>query len=350
MALRDDPAKERAAVNELRSKLAEVTDEALLKTFQVVHQGEPDAALLRFLKAREYNVPKAFKMLMDCLEWRVKNRIDDILTKPLAEEKWKAIRGSQLLGCSGFDRSGKPVFAIRVGLSPYDALPLDQYVHAHIQMNEYRDQVLLPEASRRAGASIQTGVKVLDMTGLKLSALRHVKTLTAISSIDDLNYPEKSDTYYIVNAPFIFSACWKTVKPLLQERTKLKVRVLSGNGREELLQTMDESALPEFCRGPSKNEEGSSSGFNTSRLPAAMANDPSCSCSPLHPFHKKMREYMLQQQAARGESISRTGSANYANELVESADMLVLGQAVEKVLISGAANNKNGSLLGQPSM
>jgi hypothetical protein len=36
-----------------------------------------------------------------------------------------------------------------------------------------------------------------------------LQLLTIISSIDDQNYPEKSHTYYIVNAPYIFSACWK---------------------------------------------------------------------------------------------------------------------------------------------
>ena len=36
-----------------------------------------------------------------------------------------------------------------------------------------------------------------------------MQLLTIISSIDDLNYPEKTNTYYIANAPYIFSACWK---------------------------------------------------------------------------------------------------------------------------------------------
>lgn len=36
-----------------------------------------------------------------------------------------------------------------------------------------------------------------------------MQLLTIISTIDDLNYPEKTNTYYIVNAPYIFSACWK---------------------------------------------------------------------------------------------------------------------------------------------
>lgn len=36
-----------------------------------------------------------------------------------------------------------------------------------------------------------------------------LQILSVISTIDDLNYPEKTDTYYIVNAPYIFSSCWK---------------------------------------------------------------------------------------------------------------------------------------------
>ncbi|XP_021594981.1 SEC14 cytosolic factor isoform X1 [Manihot esculenta] len=83
------------------------------------------------------------------------------------------------------------------------------YVQSHIQMNEYRDRVIFPAATRKYGRNISTCVKVLDMTGLKLSALNQIKLLTDISTIDDLNYPKKTQTYYIVNAPYVFSACWK---------------------------------------------------------------------------------------------------------------------------------------------
>jgi hypothetical protein len=89
--------------------------------------------------------------------------------------------------------------------------------------------------TEKFGRPVTTCVKVLDMTGLKLSALSQMKMLTSISTVDDLNYPEKTETYYVVNVPYIFSACWKVVKPLLQERTKKKVKVLHGCGRDELL-------------------------------------------------------------------------------------------------------------------
>ncbi|KAK9159886.1 hypothetical protein Syun_006227 [Stephania yunnanensis] len=80
-----------------------------------VHQGYPPQTLVRFLKAREWSVPKAHKMLMDCLNWRIQNEIDNILAKPIIPtDIYRAVRDSQLLGLSGFSKEGVPVFAIGV--------------------------------------------------------------------------------------------------------------------------------------------------------------------------------------------------------------------------------------------
>lgn len=49
----------------------------------------------------------------------------------------------------------------------------------------------------------------LDILCVTKLFLMLLQLLTIISSIDDLNYPEKTNTYYIVNAPYIFSGCWK---------------------------------------------------------------------------------------------------------------------------------------------
>ncbi|KAL5652136.1 hypothetical protein ACJX0J_037594, partial [Zea mays] len=212
-------------------------DAPLKKTFENVHQGYPTETLLRFLKAREWHVNKAHRMLEDSLNWRMQNEIDSILEKPIIPvDLYRSIRDTQLIGLSGYSKEGIPVFAVGVGLSTYDKASVNYYVQSHIQINEYRDRFILPTVTKKYGRPITTCIKVLDMTGLKLSALHQMKIVTAISTVDDLNYPEKTETYYIVNAPYIFSACWKVVKPLLQERTRKKVHVLRGCGRDELLQ------------------------------------------------------------------------------------------------------------------
>ncbi|KAK3007945.1 hypothetical protein RJ639_013358 [Escallonia herrerae] len=263
-------------------------DEPLKTTFQNVHQGYPAETLVRFLKARDGNVAKAHKMLVDCLKWRVQNEIDHILAKPIVpNDLYRVVRDSQLIGLSGYSREGHPVFAIGVGLSTFDQASVHYYVQSHIQVNEYRDRVILPAASKKYGRHISNCVKVLDMTGLKLSALSQTKLLTIISTIDDLNFPEKTVTYYIVNVPYIFSACWKVVKPLLQERTRKKVQVLPGCGRDELLKIMDYSSLPHFCRG-----EGSGSSRNS--------GNQTDNCYSLdHPFHQQLYNYIKQQSLIR---------------------------------------------------
>ncbi|KVH96673.1 CRAL-TRIO domain-containing protein [Cynara cardunculus var. scolymus] len=218
------------AINQFKVLMDQV-DEPLKRTFQNVHRGYKVETLERFLKARDGVVARAHKMLVDSLHWRLQNGIDDIL-------------------------SGLPVFAIGVGLSTYDKASVHYYVQSHIQINEYRDRVILPAATKKYGRYIGKCVKVLDMSGLKLSALNQIKLLTAISTIDDLNYPEKTVTYYIVNVPYIFSACWKI---------------------------MDYSSLPHFCRGSSRRSD-----------------DTTVDCFSFdHPFHQELYRYIKKQSGTR---------------------------------------------------
>ncbi|CAJ2649380.1 unnamed protein product [Trifolium pratense] len=335
------------AIDQLQALIQKVDKDPLLQTtFQNVHQGYVTQNLTRFLKARDWDPSKAYQMLLDCLNWRVQNQIDNILSvslhiisylisassavnfevanysiashmfvwrflfqKPiLPADLYRTIRDSQLIGVSGYTREGLPVFAIGAGLSTFDKASVHYYVQSHIQINEYRDRVVLPSASKKHGRPITTCVKVLDMTGLKLSALNKIKLLTIISSIDDQNYPEKSHTYYIVNAPYVFSACWKVVKPLLQERTRRKVQVLPGCGRDELLKIMDYPSLPHFCR-----KEGSGS---SRHLEGGNEN-----CYSLdHPFHQQLYNY-INQQARLHEVVAPIKQGSFHVEFPEPPDV-----------------------------
>ncbi|PRQ28196.1 putative CRAL-TRIO lipid binding domain, CRAL/TRIO domain-containing protein [Rosa chinensis] len=296
------------AIKQFQALMDQVpVDEPLKRTFQNVHQGFLVQTFARFLKAREWNVVKAHKMLMDCLNWRVQNEIDSILAKPIIPtELYRGVRDSQLIGLSGYSREGMPVFAIGVGLSTFNKASVHYYVQSHIQINEYRDRVILPSASKKYGKPITTCVKVLDMTGLKLSALNQIKLLTIISTVDDLNYPEKTNTYYIVNVPYIFSACWKVVKPLLQERTRKKVQVLSGCGTDELLKIMDYASLPHFCK-----REGSGS--------SRHSQNGTDNCFSLDDrFHQQLYNY-IKQQSLINESVQPIKQGSFHVDIPERA-------------------------------
>ncbi|KAH0854992.1 hypothetical protein HID58_024520 [Brassica napus] len=170
-------------------------------------------------------------LLLDCLEWRTQNEIDSILTvsfEPIVPVSLQ--RNQRLPACrssSGYSKEGSLSIAIGVGLSTYDK------ASSHIQMNEYRDRVGFAICYKETGTTYLHLFENLDMSGLKLSALSQIKLMTTITTIDDLNYPEKTETYYIVNVPYIFFCLLETIKPLLQERTKKKIQVLKGCGKDE---------------------------------------------------------------------------------------------------------------------
>lgn len=108
------------AIKQLQSLMENVDEQQLKNTFKNMHQGYPAETLIRFLKARDWNVAKAHKMLIDCLNWRVENEIDNVLTKPIPADLYRDIRDSQLIGMSGYSNEGLPVIAVGVGLSTYD--------------------------------------------------------------------------------------------------------------------------------------------------------------------------------------------------------------------------------------
>ncbi|CAN6696555.1 unnamed protein product [Malus baccata var. baccata] len=313
-------------------KLMEEVDESLKNTFENVHQGYRNETLMRFLKARDMNVGKAHKMLLDCLQWRMESEIDNILAKPIIpNDKYRAVRDSYLVGLSGYSKEGLPVIAVGVGQSTFDKASVNYYVQSHIQMNEYRDRVVLPSATKKYGKYIGTCVKVLDMTGLRLSALNQIKLLTVISTIDDLNYPEKTDTYYIVNVPYIFSACWKVVKPLLQERTRRKIQVLQGSGKDELLKIMDYASLPHFCR-----KEGSGSSRHSD-------NGHTNNCFSLdHPFHQEVYKFVKQQASLR-ESIAPLKQGSFHVNFPETdPERAELAKTIESEFQKFGNQNQNG--------
>jgi hypothetical protein len=87
------------------SALMEQLEKPLKTTFQNVHQGNLRGTLVRFLKAREWSVPKAHNMLIDCLNWRIQNEIDSVLAKPIVPSAlYRAIWDTLLVGLTGYSK------------------------------------------------------------------------------------------------------------------------------------------------------------------------------------------------------------------------------------------------------
>lgn len=117
----------------------------------------PDTLLLRFLRARKWDVDAAFDMLAAALRWRVDERVDEIIRlgeaglreelerlDPGASQKWldQFSSGKSFLG--GPDKGGRPVSlvtstssSIHVISSPFlNPLPLNRYINVKLHSKD----------------------------------------------------------------------------------------------------------------------------------------------------------------------------------------------------------------------
>ncbi|KAJ7963599.1 Phosphatidylinositol/phosphatidylcholine transfer protein [Quillaja saponaria] len=174
-------------------------------------------------ETRDWNVSKAYKMLVECLQWRIQNEVDNVLTKPMPADLYKAVRDSQLVGLSGYSKQCLLAIATGVGLSTFDKA--SRSCDIAVSNNEsWTLYWLLCES--------------IGYDWFKTFSTKPIEILTAISKIDALNYAEKTDTYHVVNSPYIFSACWKVARPLARKNEEespgvarlWEVRVTEDNG------------------------------------------------------------------------------------------------------------------------
>ena len=69
------------------------------------------------------------------------------------------------------------------------------------------------------------------------------------SSISQDRYPESMGKFYIINAPWTFSAVWSVIKPWLDEVTVSKIDILGSSYNDALLKQIPAENLPEEFGG-----------------------------------------------------------------------------------------------------
>lgn len=82
-----------------------------------------------------------------------------------------------------------------------------------------------PACSAVRGERVEQSFTILDMTDFSASMMNsQTRGLLQIASkVASDNYPENMGNTYVINAPFVFSACWSIVKGFLDERTTKKI-------------------------------------------------------------------------------------------------------------------------------
>jgi hypothetical protein len=105
----------------------------------------------------------------------------------------------------------------------------------------------------------------MDLQGVSLSSFYHVKDyIMAAAAVGQDRYPEIMGKFYIINAPWAFSAVWTVIRVWLDEVTVNKIDIIGSAYKDKLLAQIPAENLPkEFggtcecpCGGCSLSDDG----------------------------------------------------------------------------------------------
>ena len=108
----------------------------------------------------------------------------------------------------------------------------------------------LPACSRAVGHPVETSCTILDLYNVSLTNFYRVKDyIIATAAIGQDRYPESMGKFYIINAPWAFSAVWSVIKPWLDEVTVGKIDIVGSAYKDKLLSQIPKENLPKEFGG-----------------------------------------------------------------------------------------------------
>jgi len=222
-----------------------------------------DAMLLRFLRARKFDVQKSKEMLLAAEQWRKDFGVDDIVKNFDFKEKLEVDKYYPQY-YHRMDKDGRPVYIERLGKLDIKALYAATTMERQLQrlVFEYEKFLTerLPACSKAAGHPVETSCTILDLHNVSLSNFYRVKDYVfQAASIGQDRYPETMGKFYIINAPWAFGAVWGIIKPWLDQATVSKIDILGSSAfKEKLLAQIGKENLPKEFGGECVCEGGCS--------------------------------------------------------------------------------------------
>eukprot|EP00300_Choanocystis_sp_HF-7_P016113 c1929_g1_i1.p1 GENE.c1929_g1_i1~~c1929_g1_i1.p1 ORF type:complete len:243 (+),score=43.75 c1929_g1_i1:27-755(+) len=188
--------------------------------------------IVRFLRARRYNIAATTKMLRNHVAWLEKYRPREVQMESLEI----AIRsGSWRMW--GRDKKGHPILFVDVGKWN----PQDYDIDYYIRMCAW----FLLRAVEMQPEGISSTVVVFDMSGWQLRFGYYMSYVQKLLDAQQNHAPETLEAVYLTHVPWIFQQAWKIIRPWIDERTAAKISFVSDDQIAPLLsERIDQEVLP----------------------------------------------------------------------------------------------------------
>eukprot|EP00592_Proboscia_alata_P007998 CAMPEP_0194354346 /NCGR_PEP_ID=MMETSP0174-20130528/2522_1 /TAXON_ID=216777 /ORGANISM="Proboscia alata, Strain PI-D3" /LENGTH=404 /DNA_ID=CAMNT_0039123267 /DNA_START=79 /DNA_END=1293 /DNA_ORIENTATION=+ len=219
------------------------------------------AILLRFLRARRSvkdPLNSSVKMFIEMIEWYyVSYGFEEKVLAWQADQtaEAKLVRRFWPCGTFGNDKRGQPVFYARYGTADVAGLvretSFDHFIQ-HACFQQYTSEAMLNEVADAKGEHGVKFVCILDLKGLKWGrATRSITSFNKMFAMLDANFPERLFVCLVVRAPWIFSAIYKLVSPVLDANTRDKIQILGGSADHmaKISEFVDPAEVPDWLGG-----------------------------------------------------------------------------------------------------
>ncbi|CAM9319843.1 unnamed protein product [Scytosiphon promiscuus] len=243
------------------------------------HAVEPlRLCLLRFLRGNAFSVSKALSQLEDCVDHRRQHPTDKLLSKSPREvlecdvEEFNSFYPRWLMG---YDRLGRPMLATRYGSLRLWEMTKLTTIERMTELHA-REQELLLRQERRA-ETYESGRtcsrRAMHVHGTAQSSAQRtsaspvprpkvtkafVRLFKMRAHMDQLLFPEVLGKCFIVNTPGLFSYVWAMFCPMLDERTRSKIAIISRpqDWQKALQEIADPEQLSPEYGGKTRRPQG----------------------------------------------------------------------------------------------
>jgi len=213
-----------------------------------------DAMLLRFLRARKFDVVKAKAMLLDAEKWRKDFGVEDIMKNFQFTEREQVMKYYPQY-YHKTDKDGRPVYIQQVGkqlnvTELYNVTSKERMLQQLVYEYEKFLEERIPACSNAVGYPIETTCSILDLKGVSIGSCYKVSDyISEASKIGQDRYPETMGKFYIINAPWGFGTIWSIVRGWLDPVTVEKINILSGSELGKLTEQIPPENLPKDFGG-----------------------------------------------------------------------------------------------------
>ncbi|CAN6633372.1 phosphatidylinositol transfer protein Csr1p [Trichomonascus vanleenenianus] len=246
----DSPEAQKLARAALAKAIGGMTsDELHAVIWKMFRADNPDNLLLRFLRARKWNVADALAMFGETLKWRLEYGVEEIIQKGELEALKNKEDGfllqyrSKKAYCYGHDLKGRPIVHVR---------PRFHDPKTQSDADVERFTVMIIENSRLCLRDpVDTAAVIFDLSDFSLSNMDYPAVKFIIKCFEG-HYPESLGFVLIHKAPWIFQGIWNIIKSWIDPVVAAKISFTRNHA--DMAKFIPDEFIPQELGGRRKYE------------------------------------------------------------------------------------------------